>query len=227
MESRDTTALVRCYHIGKKFRHGPEIFTDATVFVPAGGVFSLSGPSGAGKSVFVKLLIGIEQPDQGQIWVEDRNLRHLSAMESARLRRRIGVIPQETRLIMDETVGANVALPLEINGMDRSLRLRKVHSILRSVGLEYRDTALCSRLSASERKLVAIARAAVRDPFLLIADDPFPGLDDQAVRRTIETLKRLSVSGTTLIVTGRNDVLREAFPGCRSSVIRGGAIVED
>jgi len=226
-EKGDTTALVRCYHVEKEFQGGPKVFRDATVHVPRRAVFLLSGPAGAGKSVFVRLLLGLEQPDGGQIWIENRNLRRLSAQDCARLRRRTGIVLQETRLLMSETVGANIALPLEIIGMEPSVAARRVRSILRSFGLEYRDSAVCRNLSTSRRKLVAIARATVHDPFLLIADEPFEGMDEPDVMKAVDVMKRLNMSGTTLILTGRVDTLGEAFPGCRRGVIVDGKIEEE
>ncbi len=223
-ENDDRSSIVRCFHVCKHFGEGRTVFNDASYLASGNGVSFILGPGGSGKSTFVKLLAGMETPQDGQIWIGDKNLGHLPPKEAARLRRRLGIVMQEPKLMMDETVAANIALPLEIAGMDRSLIEKKVHRIARAIGLESKKAFLCRYLSTSERRLTAVGRACVTDPFLLLADEPASQLDEHARKRIALLFDELNVTGSTVLIVSRDNSFPSMFPGCHIAVIEEGRI---
>ncbi len=223
-ENHDRSPVVRCFHVCKRSREGGVVFDDASFVASAGGIYFILGRGGAGKTSLVKLLAGLEAPQNGQVWIDGKNVQHLSRRELARLRRRMGIVMQDAKLLMDESVAANIALPLEISGMDRAIIEKKVSRIVRAVGLRSKRGVLCRNLSSSERQLTVVARACVNDPFLLIADEPVSQLDDDARNTVVELFDKLNMTGSTLLIASGDDSLPSMFPDCRISVIDEGKI---
>lgn len=158
------------------------------------------GASGAGKSTLLKLLIGAEQPDEGQIFVQGRNVSKLSPAEIPILRRRVGIVFQDFRLLNKKTVFDNVSLPLLVQGLSNGEIRRKVVEALKAVGLDHRRDQLPPALSTGEQQRVCIARAIVNGPIVLLADEPTGNLDPELTSEIIELFKLINARGTTVMV---------------------------
>jgi cell division transport system ATP-binding protein len=200
-------------------------FTNVTKVYPRGGIaldnvsfglrrgeFTfLTGSSGAGKSTLLKLIHMEERPTEGEVMVGTTSSRHLKGGEIARLRRRLGVVFQDFRLLETRTAEQNVAFALEVTGAPRTAIPGKVARALAQVGLGSKATAYPTELSGGEQQRVAIARALVNDPFLLIADEPTGNLDERSTRSVFQLLRDISSSGTAVIMATHDlDLVRKA-----------------
>jgi cell division transport system ATP-binding protein len=169
-----------------------EIFKNEWVFI--------SGPSGAGKTTLLKLLHGGARPSQGQIRVDGIQLERLPLRQLPRLRRKLGIIFQDYKLIPGRSVYDNIALVLEAAGQRRDLIARRVRNVLRLVGMEPHANTLPPRLSGGEQQRVAVARAVVADPKIILADEPTGNLDEASAQSVMELLKAAFIRGTTLVI---------------------------
>lgn len=173
---------------------------DITLEVEKGEFVLLMGPSGAGKSTLLRLLIGAERPDEGQILIQGRNITKLKPPEIPYLRRRMGIVFQDFRLLQKKTVFDNVALPLLVQGASSSEVRRKVGEALKAVGVEHKKEQLPTSLSTGEQQRVCIARAIVNGPIILLADEPTGNLDPELTSEIIELFKLINARGTTVMV---------------------------
>ncbi|MEO5567794.1 MAG: cell division ATP-binding protein FtsE [Gemmatimonadaceae bacterium] len=200
-------------------------FTNVTKVYPRGGValdnvsfglrrgeFAfLTGSSGAGKSTMLKLIHMEERPTSGEVLVGTTSSDHLKRGEVPQLRRRLGVVFQDFRLLETRTAEQNVAFALEVTGTPRSAIPGKVSRVLQQVGLASKSTAYPTELSGGEQQRVAIARALVNDPFLLIADEPTGNLDERATRSIFQLLKDISTAGTAVLMATHDlDMVRRS-----------------
>ena len=158
------------------------------------------GPSGAGKSTLLKLLIGAERTDEGQILVQGRSLSKLRPSEIPVLRRKVGVVLQDFRLLPKKTVFDNVSLPLLVQGASTGEIRRKVTDALRAVGLDHKKDLFPLGLSTGEQQRICIARAIVNGPIMLLADEPTGNLDPDLTSEIIDLFKAINARGTTIIV---------------------------
>jgi cell division transport system ATP-binding protein len=191
--------MIQLIHVTKCYDRRPAL-SDVTVEIEKGEFVLLMGPSGAGKSTLLRLLIGAEQPDDGQIFVQGRNVTKLAPSEIPYLRRRIGVVFQDFRLLPRKTVFGNVALPLVVQGASGSEIKRKVTEALRAVGVEHKRDQWPASLSTGEQQRVCIARAIVNGPVILLADEPTGNLDPELTSEIIELFKLINARGTTVMV---------------------------
>ncbi len=180
-------------------RSGPAL-REVSLRIAKGEFAFLTGPSGAGKSTILKLVYMDERPTTGNIRVSGYNSRDIKRREIPKLRRRLGIVFQDFRLLEDRTAEANVAFALEVTGAPRSTIPGKVNRVLSQVGLASKGTAYPRELSGGEQQRVAIARALVNDPFVLIADEPTGNLDDRATRGIFQLLREINASGTAVIM---------------------------
>lgn len=222
----DNTGLIGFFHVVKSFAPGPVIFRDVTFTVQKGDFLLLSGPSGSGKTVFIRMLLRLEPVSDGQIWIGNRNIRHLDLKALNALRRKIGVVFQDPRLMLDKTVFENTALPLIVAGRRPAFIRDRVQRILNRVGLDRLTNVPCGALSSCDHRLVAIARALVHDPVLLLADEPALLPDDAVKERAIELFERFHMAGGTTVVATNDRSWARAIPDCRSMVIQDKRIVE-
>ena len=169
--------MIQFYHVTKRYPNGIEALRDVTVHIHEGEFVFLSGPSGAGKTSFIKLMMLLEHASEGQVVVAGRNLDRLKRNSIPLLRRSIGVVWQDFKLLPSRTVFDNVAISLEILGMPRRQINRRVDEVLEMVGLERYARSMPSWLSGGEQQRAAIARALVNDPPILLADEPTGNLD--------------------------------------------------
>lgn len=192
-------AMIQLIHVSK-FYHGRAALCDVTLEIEKGEFVLLMGPSGAGKSTLLRMLIGAEQPDQGQIFVQGKSLTKLRPSEVPYLRRKVGSVFQDFRLLPKKSVFDNVALPLIVQGTPTSDVRRKVTEALRAVGVDHKKDQSPSGLSAGEQQRVCIARAIVNGPIVLLADEPTGNLDPERTAEIIELFKLINARGTTVIV---------------------------
>jgi cell division transport system ATP-binding protein len=174
--------------------------SDVTLDIGKGEFVLLMGSSGAGKSTLLRLLIGAEQPDQGQVFVTGKNVTKLRPSEIPYLRRKVGAVFQDFRLLPKKSVFENVALPLIVQGASSADIRRKVTEALRAVGVEHKKDQLPNGLSAGEQQRVCIARAIVNGPTVLLADEPTGNLDPALTGEIIELFKLINARGTTVVV---------------------------
>ena len=177
---------------------------DVSFRVNKGEFVFLTGPSGAGKSTILKLLYMDERPTSGEVRISGYSSREVKGRAVAQLRRRLGIVFQDFRLLEDRTAEQNVAFALEVTGAPRASIPNKVARVLTQVGLASKSTAFPKELSGGEQQRVAFARALVNDPFVLIADEPTGNLDERATRGIFQLLREINASGTAVLMATHN-----------------------
>jgi cell division transport system ATP-binding protein len=194
--------------------------------VEKGEFVFLVGASGSGKSTFLRLVLKEERPSQGQVHVLGKDLSKLSSWKVPHLRRQIGTVFQDFRLLPNKTVGENVAFALEVIGKPRHTVARVVPEVLELVGLEGKEHRLPNELSGGEQQRVAIARAFVNRPLLLIADEPTGNLDPATSVGIMKLLDRINRTGTTVVMATHDAAIVDQM---RKRVIEleGGHLVRD
>jgi cell division transport system ATP-binding protein len=186
----------------------------------------LTGPSGAGKSTLLKLIYMDERPTSGEVRVSAYSSRTIKRREIAQLRRRLGIVFQDFRLLEDRTAEQNVAFALQVVGMPASSIPARVARALMHVGLASKATAVAKELSGGEQQRVAFARALVNNPFVLIADEPTGNLDDRATRGIFQLLREINASGTAVLMATHNlELVRNS--NCRTIELNQGEVVFD
>jgi cell division transport system ATP-binding protein len=194
---------------GRSPASGPAALRSVTFGVARGEFLFLTGPSGAGKSTILKLIYMEEHPSSGDVRISGYSARKMRRKEIAQLRRRLGIVFQDFRLLEDRTAEQNVAFALEVTGAARSAIPAKVARALAQVGLAAKATALPRELSGGEQQRVAIARAIVNDPFVLVADEPTGNLDDRATRGVFQLLRDINAAGTAVVMATHDlDLIR-------------------
>ncbi|MDX2184997.1 MAG: cell division ATP-binding protein FtsE [Gemmatimonadaceae bacterium] len=202
--------MIRYTSVHKEYPRTGVALTGVSLTVLKGEFVFLTGPSGAGKSTFLKLLYFEERPTRGEVKIGPVSSATASKSDVAKLRRRIGIVFQDFRLLEDRTAEQNVAFALEVIGTPRAVIPAKVNRALQQVGLAAKATALPRELSGGEQQRVAIARALVNDPMVLIADEPTGNLDDRATRGIFELLRSINASGTAVLMATHNlDLIRK------------------
>lgn len=184
------------------------------------------GPSGAGKSTLLRLIYMDLFPTKGEVVVAGYSSSRIKPKEIPYLRRKIGVIFQDFKLLKDKNVYENVAFALEVIGTPRRKIKEKVLKVLAEVGISHKRHAFPYQLSGGEQQKVAIARALVRDPFILLADEPTGNIDPEGTKEILELLRNINASGTAVIMATHELSLIERFPK-RVVRLEHGKIVED
>jgi cell division transport system ATP-binding protein len=186
----------------------------------------LTGPSGAGKSTVLRLCYMDEKPSSGEVRVSGVSSMSAKRSDVAKLRRKLGIVFQNFRLLEDRTAWANVAFALEVTGTPRGQIAGRVQKALERVGLASKLQAMPSELSGGEQQRVAIARALVNDPFVVLADEPTGNLDDRASRAVFSLLREINASGTAVLMATHNlDLIRAS--GYRTLEMNRGQLVYD
>jgi cell division transport system ATP-binding protein len=218
--------VIQFFHVSKRYPTGQVGLDDVSFEVPRGQFVLLSGASGAGKSTLLKLVFREDVPSSGQIVVHGRNVGSLPPRKVPYLRRSIGVVFQEFRLIPRKTVYENVSYLPRILGVAAGERRRIAYQALRRVGLAHRLSAFPLELSGGEKQRVAIARALVNEPEILLADEPTGNLDPDLSREIFELLLDINRRGTTvLLATHDRDAIERL--GKRVLVLERGRLVAD
>jgi cell division transport system ATP-binding protein len=187
------------FHVHKNYGANKAL-VDITIDISKNELLFITGPSGAGKTTFLKLLYLGETVSEGQVLIEGMNLSRISCKRIPFLRRKFGIIFQDYKLIPTKTVFDNVALVLEAVGKKRRFIEKKVKSVLRTVGMESNLHSLPPSLSGGEQQRVAVARAVVGDPTIILADEPTGNLDKDSADIIFELLKRFHVRGATIVI---------------------------
>ncbi len=214
---------VRTYHVSKSYIAGTYALHDVTLEVGKGEFVFLTGPSGAGKTTLLKLLFAAQKPSEGQILVLGRNIARLRESAIPPLRRRIGVVFQDFKLLNRRTVEENVRMALDVVGTPRREARARVFALLKQVGLQNRRFHHPMSLSGGEQQRLAIARALVNEPALLLADEPTGNLDPDLTLEIMDLIAGAATRGTTVIVATHDMSLVERY-GKRVVHLEGGRI---
>ncbi len=203
--------MIHFENVGLRYGVGPEILKDISFHIEAGSFHFLTGPSGTGKSTLLQLLFLALRPTRGLISMFGHDIATLSGRRLPRLRRRIGVVFQEFRLLDHLTTFDNVALPLRIQGGRESEYRHDVEELLNWVGLGERVYAHPPLLSGGEKQRAAIARAVIGQPDLLLADEPTGNVDPQLAERLLRLFVELNRLGTTVVIATHDHSLMAQF----------------
>ena len=218
--------MIDFLRVFKAYPKGVFALRDVTFHVPKGQFVFLTGHSGAGKSSVLRMIYAGDLPTEGEVRISGRATTSLRPRDIPKLRRRLGIVFQDFRLLADRTAEENVAFALEVTGARRDLIAPKVARVLAQVGLAAKARALPHELSGGEQQRVAIARALVNDPFVLLADEPTGNLDERATRGVVQLLREINGNGTAVLMATHDlDIVREA--NCRTIELEAGAIVFD
>jgi cell division transport system ATP-binding protein len=218
--------MIRFTHVSKTYPRTGTAVDDVSLNIGKGEFLFFTGPSGAGKTTLLKMVYLEERPTTGEVRVSGTSSLTATDREVAKLRRKLGIVFQDFRLLDNRTAEQNVAFALEVTGAPQTVIGPKVARVLTQVGLSGKGTAYPRELSGGEQQRVAIARALVNDPFVLIADEPTGNLDDRATRGIFQLLREINAGGTAVMMATHNLELirRQEF---RTIEMNRGAIVFD
>ena len=192
--------MIQAFHVYKQYDRDSSALLDVSLQIARGEFCFLTGPSGAGKTTFLKLVFREELPSQGQILVGGRNITAIPEGQIPELRRSIGVVFQDFKLLKRKTVLENVAFVLRILAVPGREQKRRAFAALKSVGLHHKMHAYPLQLSGGEQQRVAIARALINDPMLLLADEPTGNLDPEMAQEIMTLFEEVNSRGTTVLV---------------------------
>jgi len=212
IEVQNKSSIIRMFHVHKNYGANKAL-VDITIDISKNELLFITGPSGAGKTTFLKLLYLGETVSEGQVLIEGMNLSRISSKRIPFLRRKFGIIFQDYKLIPTKNVFDNVALVLETMGKKRRFIEKKVKNVLRTVGMENNLHSLPPSLSGGEQQRVAVARAVVGDPTIILADEPTGNLDKDSADIIFELLKRFHIRGATIVIATHDKKLIQKTGG--------------
>ena len=215
--------MIETQNLGKAYGAGFYALRNLTLSIEKGEFVFLTGASGAGKSTLLKLLLLQERPTEGDVIVGGRNLVRLSPREVQAYRRTVGFVFQDFKLIASKTVFENVAFALRVLGVPVDQQRRRTYQVLKWVGLQHRLQAFPPELSGGEQQRIAIARALVNDPQLVLADEPTGNLDPELSIEIMKLFREMNTRGTTVLVATHNPELIR-FVGKRSVHLEHGRL---
>ena len=217
--------MIETYHLSKLYTRGVYALRDLTITIDKGEFIFLTGPSGAGTSTFLRLLLREDLPSEGDLKVLGRDLRQLRPAQVQTYRRSVGFVFQDFKLLPNKTVLDNVAFVPRVLGMPATQQQRRTFQVLKWVGLQHRMNALPEELSGGEQQRIAIARALVNDPQLVLADEPTGNLDPDLSLEIMNLFREINARGTTVVVaTHDRELIRRV--GRRAVTLDHGRIVE-
>ena len=218
--------MIRFQSVSKTYPNGVQGLQDVSFHIPKGQFVFLTGHSGAGKSSILSLIIGEQKPSAGEVRVSGFPIGKLAPNDVPRLRRKLGIVFQDFRLLEYRTVEENIAFALEVTGAPRKAIPGRVIRVLTQVGLAGKARVYPKELSGGEQQRVAIARALVNDPPILIADEPTGNLDERATRGIFQLLQQINGGGTVVVMATHNMTLVRGT-GYRVIELKGGRVVYD
>jgi cell division transport system ATP-binding protein len=217
--------LIETSHLSKLYKRGVYALRDLSITIDKGEFMFLTGPSGAGKSTFLRLLLREELPSEGDLKVLGRDLQSLRPSQVQAFRRSVGFVFQDFRLVPRFSVFQNVAFVMRVLGLPLATQQRKTFQVLKWVGLQHRMNSFPEELSGGEQQRIAIARALVNDPQLVLADEPTGNLDPDLSLEIMNLFREINARGTTVVVaTHDRELIRRV--GRRSITLDHGKIVE-
>ena len=217
--------MIQLFHVSKNYEQRPALL-DLTLEIEKGDFVLLMGPSGAGKTTLLRLLHCAESADEGQILIQNRNISRLRPSDVPYLRRTMGFVFQDFKLLPKKNVYDNVALPLIAQGASAADIRRKVPEALKAVGIDHKRDSRPPLLSAGEQQRVAIARAIVAGPLILLADEPTGNMDPVLAGDIVEVFKAINARGTTVVIaTHSRQIAQQAR--CRIVTLSHGRIIGD
>lgn len=219
--------MIRFDHVGLRYGIGPEVLSDIGFVLEPGSFHFLCGPSGAGKSSLLSLLYLGRRPTRGIVSMFGQNVAQVPRAQRAVMRQRIGVVFQDFRLLGHLSAFDNVALPLRLSGKPEKEVRNNVRELLEWVGLGDSMHVLPDTLSGGQQQRIAIARAVINRPKLLLADEPTGNLDDEIGYRLMTLFEQLNRMGTTILVATHNQQMMERFGHRRLILERGALRVDD
>jgi cell division transport system ATP-binding protein len=199
MDQQAKSSIIRLFHVHKNYG-AVKALSDVTVDISKNDFLFITGPSGAGKTSLLKLLYYGEPVSEGQVLIDGMNLSRISHKRIPVLRRKFGIIFQDYKLIPTKTVFDNIAIVLETIGKKRRFIEKKIRSVLRTVGMENSIHSLPPTLSGGEQQRIAVARAIVGDPKIILADEPTGNLDEDSANVILDLLKKFHTRGATVII---------------------------
>lgn len=226
MRTEEPRFILRMENVCKSYDGRKMALDNVSLEIEPGEFVFLVGPSGAGKSTFIKLLFREVRPDSGTIMLNGHNLGKLSEGQVPFLRRQLGIVFQDYRLLNDRTVYENVAFALRVTEAPKRVIRHQVMYVLELVGLKERANSKPTELSGGEQQRVAIARAFVNDPALIIADEPTGNLDPDTAWDIMEIFQAINRSGTTVIMATHDKTVVDTL-GKRVIAIEDGCVVRD
>jgi cell division transport system ATP-binding protein len=212
MDAAEKSSIIRMFHVHHNY--GPQkALIDITLDIAKNEFVFISGPSGAGKTTLLKLFYLGEAVSEGQILIDGINLARMSRNRIPLLRRKFGIIFQDYKLISTKSVFDNVSLVLEAAGARKRIVNKKVRSVLRLVGMEDRIHSYPPSLSGGEQQRIAVARAIVGDPQIILADEPTGSLDDESAEIILDLLRGVHIRGATVIIATHDKALMRRTGG--------------
>lgn len=218
--------MIEFRNVHKVYDNGSIALEDVSIHIEKGEFVLVCGHSGAGKSTFIKLLSHEVTPDSGTVIVNDVDVTRIKSSKVPYLRRKLGIVFQDFRLLPSKTVFENIAFALEVIEEKPKVIQEKVYNVLELVGLSDKANDLPQDLSGGEQQRVAIARAIVNKPLVLIADEPTGNLDPQTSRDISELFKAINNSGTTVVMV-THDMDMVSYLNKRVIALEGGRVVSD
>jgi cell division transport system ATP-binding protein len=217
--------MIQLHNVSLAYQKDATALSDITLRIEKGEFVFLTGPSGAGKTTLLRLLYGALLPTRGQVLIDNQNVSRMTPAQIPYLRRSIGVVFQDFKLLSTRTVFENVAVTLEVLGWGRADIGKKVMHTLKQMGMESKIALTPQRLSGGEQQRVALARALVNDPKILLADEPTGNLDDANKNQILNIFKEANVRGTTVVVATHD---RRLIENCHKRLVTlsKGEIVE-
>lgn len=219
--------MIRFEHVGLRYGIGPEVLSDINFTLTPGSFHFLTGPSGAGKTSLMSLMYLGRLPTRGLVTMFGQNINKMDRHSMAALRQRIGVVFQDFRLLDHMSTFDNVALPLRIAGKPEKEIQNNVRELLEWVGLGEHLNVLPNTMSGGQQQRIAIARAVITRPRLLLADEPTGNLDDEIGERLLGLFEQLNRMGTTMMIATHNQMLMDKFPHPRLILSKGQLRVEE
>jgi cell division transport system ATP-binding protein len=204
--------MIQMTHVSKTYPSQIHALSDITLEISPGEFTFIAGPSGSGKTTLLRILFCAERPSSGEVTVNGIYITQPHFRKIYQLRRTMGIVSQDFKLLRDRSVSDNIAFALEVTGHVRKEAKRKVEEILRRVGLQERERDSILSLSAGESQRVAIARALVNDPPLLLADEPAGDLDAQTTTDVMQIFIDLHAKGTTVVLATHDMDLIQRYP---------------
>ena len=217
--------MIQAFHVYKQYNRESHALLDVTLAVEKGDFVFLTGASGAGKTTLLKLIFREEVPSQGQILVNGRNVSAIPESKIPHLRRTIGVVFQDFKLLKRKTIFENVSFVLRVMGVGKTERKQRVFHVLKKVGLHHKMHSYPLQLSGGEQQRVAIARALINQPVLLLADEPTGNLDPDLALEIMLLFKEINSHGTTVLVATHDRELITRM-GKRVITLDRGRVVE-